>query len=121
MIHNINKISSIDEDETIYKIIIFLVCHSLDCLFEHLVLYYLSPFHQVIIEIILYFLREKNKTLNDYFLFFGNIIFILIYSEVIILNFCGLGKFTKKKIKDRVEKHVKFIEDLEIPEIDIEQ
>ncbi len=96
--------------------IIFFICFSLDCFFEHLVIYLFSPFHQVIAEIIgEFFIGINNNDLFDYFKFIGNLFFILIYNEIIVLNFFGLGKNTKENIKKRGELEDKTIlENLEI-------
>ena len=82
-----------------------------------LVIYYFTPCHYFIPEYIseyfYYMLKitdENNK--NDNFhstvnctlfsiFFIINIIFFLIFNEVIILNFCKLDYYSKKRIKER--------------------
>ena len=97
-----------------YKTVIYFICHSSDCLFEHLILYFFTPFHQIIIETIADFIIS-DKMLIDYIIFFENLIFILIYNEILILNFFGLGKNTKVNIEKRGElQNIQMIQNLEI-------
>ena len=86
-----------------YVTIIFFICNSLDCLFEHFVIYLFSPFHQVIAEIIEGYAINEKSNYNDIIIFIGTLFFILIYNEIIVLNFFGLGKNTKDNIKIRGE------------------
>ena len=119
IINNKNINDKKNLDFKYYDAIIFLICNSLDCLFEHLVLYFFSPFHQIISEIVaLFFILNKSKKTIDYIIFFGNMFFIFIYNEIIVLNFFGLGKFTKINIIERGEKlNQKLLQNLEISEI----
>ncbi len=52
-----------------FKTVIYFICHSSDCLFEHLILYFLTLFHQIIIETIADFIIS-DKMLIDYIIFF---------------------------------------------------
>ena len=78
-----------------------------------LTVYYFSPFHYIISESIseyLYYTYDCyiNKTgykLKDKIIYsivyIINLIFFLIFNEIIILNFCGLSHNIKKNIEDR--------------------
>ena len=77
-----------------------------------LTIYYFSPFHYFISEYIaeyIYYLQKINdskfySTHNIIIFsisFFINLFFILVFNEVIILNFCRLDYNTSKRIKER--------------------
>ena len=70
-------------------------------IFNCIILYYFTPFH--------YYITEEIGVLNDfnlqYFIYvFGIISSLLVFIEVIILNFCGLSTNTNKKITERAKK-----------------
>ena len=88
------------------------------CLFEiglWLTIYYLTPCHYIIfeaiadfLEIILYeFDHDTKKYTKDeqkitYFILYPILIFaVLVFNEIIILNFCGLNYNTKIQIMER--------------------
>ena len=80
-------------------------------------IYYLTPFHFIIseytAEIIKFYIKVITKSGdNDYYyeihkiiiftsVYFINLLCSLIFNEIIILNFCQLGLYTKKFIKER--------------------
>ena len=99
------------------QLFIYLICNSLDCLFEHLVIYLFSPFHQVIAEIIGDFFQNFSINLFYFIQFIGRLFFILLFNEIIVLDCFGLGKNTKESIKKRGElEDRKILESLEISE-----
>ena len=81
-----------------------------------LTLYYLTPYHFIISEsiseyiyfFIEFFFRENSFKILDIIIYcivyILNIFLSLILNEMIILNFWGLNKFTKKKIQERERK-----------------
>ena len=80
-----------------------------------LVIYYYTPCHYFISEYIsdyIYFIRKSSSQRDDDFFSISNIVIfslcyvinffcILVFNEVIILNFCNLGYNTRKKIQGR--------------------
>lgn len=84
-----------------YVIIYVIVC-SLDSMFENLTIYYFSPFHNIILQIISRFNLKLSK--QNLIMLIIHLLFTLIYCEVIILNFWHLGTFTKENIRKRGEK-----------------
>ena len=90
----------------------FLISGTLNTIFEHLTIYYYSPFHQLIIENIE---RLKYSNFFEFIILLLNILFTLIYCEIITINIWGLGSFTKENIKKRgeeINKHL--IENFEL-------
>ena len=81
--------------------IIFIIGLIITPIFNCIILYYFTPFH--------YYITEEIGVLNDfnlqYFIYvFGIISSLLVFIEVIILNFCGLSTNTNKKISERAKK-----------------
>ena len=81
-----------------------------------LTIYYFTPCHYFISECIseyAYYMvsavdskEEFHSTVNIIIIsisYFINFICALIFNEMIILNFCGLGYNTKKKIEERIK------------------
>ena len=74
-------------------------------IFDILVCYYYTPFHQCVCDILsnfitLFFIRNQFIIL---YLIIGiiNLFFSCVSSEIIILQFCDLDKNTKKNISER--------------------
>ena len=79
--------------------------------------YYFTPLHTIIAENIMeigYYIidfnkneilwKDNNVNLNRYlypFIHIINLICSLVFNEIIILNFCGLDYYTKKRIRER--------------------
>ena len=90
-----------------------------------LVIYYYTPCHYFISEYIsdyIYYIRNyvSNKDNNNVssinVIIFSicyaiNFFCILVFNEIIILNFCNLDYNTKKRIQERVEKDSESLED----------
>ena len=95
-----------------------------------LILFYFSPIFLLISEVISPFLlwitstienaikgenKESNTTLDLVINPIGYIIVLfsaLIYNEIIILNFCGLSKNTKKFINERIKEEIKELNEI---------
>ena len=91
----------------IFKIVLSFVFHAIMCPLFILILYYFTPDFILIIFQFACFTKNLSLTIdNSYFWIlcicaFLNIIqifFLLIYLEIIELNFCGLNKNTKRNI-----------------------
>ena len=82
-------------------------------------MYYFSPCYYFIFETISDFLEiffgYKKFEVGQYisfFILYPILIFgLLVFNEVIILNFCGLDYNTKLKIMEREENDIKFIDE----------
>ena len=82
-------------------------------------MYYFSPCYYFIFETISDFLEiffgYKNfevGQLISFFILYPILIFgLLVFNEVIILNFCGLDYNAKLKIMEREENDIKFIDE----------
>ena len=82
--------------------------------FSNLVIYYFSPILLMVTDSIspmllwiVIILPKEEKIINIVFNSLGYLISLfssLIYNEIIILNFCGFNKYTKKYIEKRGEK-----------------
>ena len=62
----------------------FLISGTLNTIFEHLTIYYYSPFHQLIVILIEYFSSKEIKM--EYFSIFDlflSLLFVLIYAELL--------------------------------------
>ena len=79
-------------------------------LFDVLVCYYYSPYHQCVCDIFTYFFIESKENWIYYYRFpkyiytifyIINIFFVCVVAEIIILNFCDLEKDTKSEIQKR--------------------
>ena len=68
-------------------------------IFCTLLIYYFSPYYYVISIQIGGLYNFKN--LNYIIHFIGTSISLLVFSEIIIINFCGMSDFTRKKIEER--------------------
>ncbi len=83
----------------------FLISGTLNTIFKHLILYYFSPFHYLIVFFIEFiYSKEILKESFSNFDLFLSLFFVLIYVEIIILNFWKLGEFTKKNVRKRGDK-----------------
>ncbi len=95
-----------------FNFFFFLISGTLNTIFEHLTIYYYSPFHQLIVENIE---RLESSNFYDLIILLLNILFTLLYCEIITINIWGLGSFTKENIKKRgeeINKHL--IENFEL-------
>ncbi len=81
-----------------------LISNTLDTIFEHLTLYYYSPIHQLTVENLSILIFQKNMKISDLIILVLKLLFTFIYNEIIILNFCGLGDYTKQNIRKRGEQ-----------------
>ena len=91
----------------------FLISGPLNTIFEHLTIYYYSPFHHLLVENVKKVWDCDN--FYDFIILLLNILFTLIYCEIITINIWGLGSFTKENIKKRgeeINKHL--IENFEL-------
>lgn len=91
----------------------FLISNTLNTIFEHLTIYYYSPFHHLLVENVKKVWDCDN--FYDFIILLLNILFTLIYCEIITINIWGLGSFTKENIKKRgeeINKHL--IENFEL-------
>ena len=112
--------------EGTYKIIkcILFICSGISIpIFDILICYFYSPYHQCVSDIssnfiFLFFDNEIIPILKDLITGFLNIFFSCVASEIIILNFCDLDKNTKKEIKKRAESF--YFSDLVDSSIEIE-
>ena len=92
----------------IIKCILF-ICSGISIpIFDILICYFYSPYHQCVCDIssnfiFLFFDDETNLILKDLITGILNIFFSCVASEIIILNFCDLDKNTKKEIKKRAD------------------
>ncbi len=90
----------------IIKCILF-ICSGISIpIFDILICYFYSPYHQCVCDISSNFIfldDETNLILKDLITGILNIFFSCVASEIIILNFCELDKNTKKEIKKRAD------------------
>ncbi len=95
--------------EGTYEIIkcILFICSGISIpIFDILICYFYSPYHQCVCDISSNFIfldDETNLILKDLITGILNIFFSCVASEIIILNFCELDKNTKKEIKKRAD------------------
>ena len=92
-------------------------------IFSNLVIYYFSPILLMVTDSIspmllwiFLILPEEEKAINIVFNASGYLISLissLIYNEIIILNFCGFNKYTKKYILKRQQKETYLLRDTE--------
>ena len=92
-------------------------------IFSTLVIYYFSPILLMVTDSIspmllwiCLILPEEEKIINIVFNALGYLISLissLIYNEIIILNFCGFNKYTKKYILKRQQKETYLLRDTE--------
>ena len=92
-------------------------------IFSNLVIYYFSPILLMVTDsispmLLWIFLKlpEEEKAINIVFNASGYLISLissLIYNEIIILNFCGFNKYTKKYILKRQQKETYLLRDTE--------
>jgi hypothetical protein len=92
-------------------------------IFSNLVIYYFSPILLMVTDSIspmllwiFLILPEEEKAINIIFNASGYLISLissLIYNEIIILNFCGFNKYTKKYILKRQQKETYLLRDTE--------
>ena len=76
----------------------FIFGQSISPIIDSTIIYNFSPFY--------YFISQEIGSLNDFdfqtiFYLIGMTISMMIFVEIIILNFCGLSKNTKRKIMER--------------------
>ena len=103
----------------IIYIILFLLLYMIEELLNFLALFYFSPTLLVITNMLTPFIAWIIKSIkygvkipDDVLYPIGYLIvifFALIYNEIIIFNFCGLNKNTKKFVNQRLDKEVKEI------------
>jgi hypothetical protein len=98
---------------SLFSFIFDVVCHFFINIGIWMTLYYYSPFHYIISEsmseylFILYdfILFKRDYKVYDIILYtiiyIINIIFFLIFNEIIILKFCGLNYNIKENIEER--------------------
>ena len=92
-------------------------------IFSFLVIYYFSPILLVVTDIISPMLswiiisiqdgETYNKILMNSIGYFFELISVLIYNEIIICNFCGLNKYTKKCIVERQNEELHILKEAE--------
>ena len=89
------KLGNENYDKQLYIFMAHCVFH----IFNHLLIYFFSPFYYIIsIEV------GGMFNINNYqyiIHFIGCSLSIMIFCEIIIINFCGMGINTKKKISER--------------------
>ncbi len=94
----------IEGKNEIIKCILFICCGISIPIFDILICYFYSPYHQCVCDISSNFIfldDETNLILKDLITGILNIFFSCVASEIIVLNFCELDKNTKKEIKKR--------------------
>ena len=110
-----NNINSIGD---VFLLILDLILENIWNLGFWLTIYYFSPWYNFISEYIgeyIFYILTVNREEDDNFYsttnaiifsicYFINFCFILIFNEVIILNFCGLDYNTRKRIEERSSK-----------------
>ena len=90
--------------EGTYKIIeciLFICCEILIPIFDILICYFYSPYHQCVCEIFSSIFIGKSFKLCDVIIGISNLFFSCVASEIIILKFCDLDKNTKIEIRKR--------------------
>ena len=113
----INILHRFDDSKKIMLIILYFIMMLINNLFFFKIISILNPFHPLMIDFLTTFIFEmiliRGLTLNSLILLLLNIIFIFIYLEIIILNFCGLNENIKENIIQRGENEMmqKFIID----------
>ena len=81
--------------------ICYIISQTLGSIFQSLIIYIFSPFHYLISMEISNFLKTSKDHINDYIYMIGVSISMMIFLEIIILNFFGLSNNTQKKIIER--------------------
>ncbi len=81
--------------------ICYIISQALGSIFQCLIIYIFSPFHYLISMEISTFLKSSKDHINDYIYMIGVSISMMIFLEIIILNFFGLSNNTQKKIIER--------------------
>ena len=90
--------------EGTYKIIeciLFICCEILIPIFDILICYFYSPYHQCVCDIFSNIFLRNSFELYDIIIGISNLFFSCVASEIIILKFCDLDKNTKIEIRKR--------------------
>ena len=97
-------------------------------IFDILVCYHYSPYHQCVcyvfikmIDLIIRIIKTARYNLKEIITCIINIFFSCVVAEIIILNFCNLGKNTKYVINERMKISDSTINTLEDSSIEIQQ
>ena len=99
--------SDINPGIIVGKIVLTLIAKIGFCTFSILTLYYFNPNFVLInfhISQFILILIDKSQSTNKYYciiLFVLQFFFLLVYLEIIELNFCGLNKNVKKNVDKR--------------------
>ncbi len=99
------------QDFEVYSFILYLIFNAIYPIFDILICYFYSPYHQALPDILGNFLNLilKGKLSNNWIIncIIGiiNIFFSGVIAEVIILYFCDLHINTRKEIKKRANKN----------------
>ena len=99
--------SDINPGIIVGKIVLTLIAKIGFCTFSILTLYYFNPNFVLInfhISQFILILIDKSQSTNKYYciiLFVLQFFFLLVYLEIIELNFCGLNKNVKKSVDKR--------------------
>ena len=99
-----------DDLKQIMMIILYFIMISINNFYFYKIISILNPFLPLIIDYTTTFIFQmiliRGLKLNDLILLFLSIIFILIYLEIIILNFCGLNDNIKENIIQRGKNEI---------------
>ena len=91
-------------------------------LFSHITIKHFTSSHVVLLLImgeltIDWGEKDKIETIIIFMIFFVELIMILIFCEIIELNFCGFEKNTRKNIKQRADLTINYEDDLSSKDI----
>ena len=85
----------------IIKCILFICCGISIPIFDILICYFYSPYHQCVCDIFSNTFLRNSFELYDIIIGTSNLFFSCVASEIIILKFCDLDKNTKIEIRKR--------------------
>ena len=81
--------------------VIFIFNQSLDPILNVLTIYYFNPFYYIMSSQIAPIFSLEQNLIKNIIYSLGYCFSLMIFVELIILNFCGMSIHTKKKIKER--------------------
>ncbi len=116
---NHNFVEFPDFTDNIYIFFIFFISSFINYFIYYKIIYKLGPIHAYISDLIALIIADKilqigksnreNINFKDLIIMFVFIISLLIYSEVIQLNFCRLNENTKKKLHERAIEDTNYL------------
>ena len=110
-IANFYQFFSLDNREVIIgKLVLIMVVYFFNGLLSVLNIYYFNPNFILIgyylSKIVQVYINEGNEKYYCTIIFALQLFFLMIYLEIIELNFCGLKKYTKRNIEKRVVREI---------------